>query len=74
MLLDLLLGSLRVRSVTHVRSIPQQDRDKQQQAISSIPAYVDLTSFMLCLTPSVHHMDTGLLCDRSTYDERGWCR
>eukprot|EP00397_Hematodinium_sp_SG-2012_P001434 GEMP01001436.1.p1 GENE.GEMP01001436.1~~GEMP01001436.1.p1 ORF type:complete len:979 (+),score=217.72 GEMP01001436.1:192-3128(+) len=50
-----------------------------ERAVRSIPAYVELCSFMFVLCPPLEHLefkdDNGdpLLCDYSSWTSRGWC-
>lgn len=58
-------------------SVPQDaqpEDDSQLRAINSIPYYIEQSSFFIVLCPSVHHSDTGELCDYESWLQRGWCR
>jgi len=56
-----------------------QDRGDDNQAsdliaaVTSIPAYIDLSDFFVTLTPPVKHADGGHPCNKSTWSTRGWC-
>jgi hypothetical protein len=54
-------------------------QDLQKEAIASIPAYVQLSSYIFALCPSASHWDRRHddrpdICDRYSYNQRGWCR
>lgn len=42
-------------------------------AVNSIPAYVDMASFVIVLAPSAKHADTGHTCNLASWSSRGWC-
>ena len=46
-----------------------------QQAVESIPSYVERSTIMLVLVPTVKHFDRiGDVCDFRSWRGRGWCR
>ena len=46
-----------------------------QQAVESIPSYVERSTIMLVLVPTVKHSDRiGDVCDFRSWRGRGWCR
>eukprot|EP00930_Biecheleria_cincta_P008233 TRINITY_DN10963_c0_g1_i1.p1 TRINITY_DN10963_c0_g1~~TRINITY_DN10963_c0_g1_i1.p1 ORF type:complete len:618 (+),score=110.90 TRINITY_DN10963_c0_g1_i1:160-2013(+) len=47
---------------------------EQENAIRSIPDYVDNCSAFVVLAPPREHADTGLVCDATTWFTRRWCR
>lgn len=58
-------------------SVPQEVQpgdDSQKRAISSIPYYIEQSSFFIVLCPSVQHADTGEEFDYESWLQRGWCR
>ena len=55
-------------------SIPQQHRKTQTLAIDSLPVYSANSDLFVIVAPEVQHENTGMLCDASSYQKRGWCR
>jgi len=49
-------------------------RAQLMHAVQSVPAYVELCSLILVLTPVSRHHDTGATCNYASWFERGWCR
>lgn len=45
-----------------------------QDAIDSIPSYVEAVDMFIALCPSSQHSGRSGLCDYSTWRSRGWCR
>lgn len=43
-------------------------------AVRSIPAYVERAALMVVLVPLARHVDTGASCSISSWRSRGWCR
>jgi len=43
-------------------------------AINSLGVFSSLSQHFLIVAPSSTHKDTGLICDKATYQRRGWCR
>jgi hypothetical protein len=45
------------------------------EAVRSIPAYIERSSLMIVLVPPAEHSDRpGEICDYSNWRRRGWCR
>ena len=42
--------------------------------ISRLPIYASLSSIFVVVAPRATHSDTGLTCDKDTYQHRLWCR
>eukprot|EP00929_Paragymnodinium_shiwhaense_P091203 TRINITY_DN51231_c0_g1_i1.p1 TRINITY_DN51231_c0_g1~~TRINITY_DN51231_c0_g1_i1.p1 ORF type:complete len:1658 (-),score=308.69 TRINITY_DN51231_c0_g1_i1:45-5018(-) len=55
-------------------SIPQANLRFQRMAIDSLPVYASLLQAFVIVAPDVSHHDTGILCDTTSYQQRGWCR
>lgn len=58
-------------------SVPQNTEpgdDSQFRAISSIPYYIEKSSFFIVVCPSARHETTGEVCDYESWLQRGWCR
>eukprot|EP00397_Hematodinium_sp_SG-2012_P042280 GEMP01046732.1.p1 GENE.GEMP01046732.1~~GEMP01046732.1.p1 ORF type:complete len:363 (+),score=66.20 GEMP01046732.1:249-1337(+) len=63
-------------------SVPQEEfnREDTRLAIQSIPAYIEMSTVMFILAPTMEHrefMDTNgerQLCDYHSWTKRGWCR
>ena len=55
-------------------SIPQQHRKTQTLAIDSLPVYSANSDLFVIVAPEVQHENTGMLCDATSYQRRGWCR
>jgi len=57
-------------------SIPQAADSVLQRdaAIDSIPYYAAASSFMIVLCPPMKQRDTGVDCDLTSWEQRGWCR
>merc|ERR1712048_1347993 len=55
-------------------SIPQANSHAQRLAINSLPVYASLLHAFLIVAPPVRHTDLDILCDRVSYQRRGWCR
>jgi len=51
-----------------------QHIERASKAVRSIPAYVELCSLMLVLTPVCSHKSTGAVCNLASWLQRGWCR
>jgi len=47
---------------------------QQARAIASIPAYVERANYFWVLAPHAVHRDTGIVCNFTTWRNRGWCR
>jgi len=46
-----------------------------QDAVDSIPAYVSACQYFFVLVPSLPHTNhADVICDKSTWNQRGWCR
>jgi ankyrin repeat protein len=56
-----------------VFSIPQADRERQGEAIASIPNYVERAAFFVCVAGPWKH-ESGALRDVRAWCARGWCR
>jgi ankyrin repeat protein len=56
-----------------VFSIPQADRERQGEAIASIPNYVERAAFFVCVAGAWRH-ESGALRDVRAWCARGWCR
>ena len=56
-----------------VFSIPQSDRERQGEAIASIPNYVERAAFFVCVAGAWRH-ESGALRDVRAWCARGWCR
>mmetsp|Transcript_97171 Transcript_97171/g.261020 ORF Transcript_97171/g.261020 Transcript_97171/m.261020 type:complete len:636 (-) Transcript_97171:73-1980(-) len=62
-------------------SIPQpansdssySDMESFNNAVNSIPAFVELSSYFIVICPPVMHEDTGVVCDKASWMSRGWC-
>lgn len=52
----------------------QAEIDALQEAIDSIPGYVERSSLMLVLVPACQNSLTQETCNYSTWRSRGWCR
>lgn len=48
--------------------------EQQQLAVSSIPAYLEHTTYFWVLTVGAKHQDEERHCSFSSWRERGWCR
>ncbi|CAK0860005.1 unnamed protein product [Prorocentrum cordatum] len=63
---------------THVwvdyHSIPQANRDQQQNAINSLSLYVACSRIFVAVTPTCTHQELGETLDTASYRRRGWCR
>jgi len=55
-------------------SIPQVNKQLQGMAISDLVEYASLATYFIVVVPHAVHADTGEPCNKSTYQERGWCR
>jgi len=56
-------------------SIPQRHRGLQRLSINSLTNYSGACDYFIIVAPGqITHADTGLLCDRGSYQERAWCR
>lgn len=55
-------------------SIPQANKHTQRLAINSLPVYASILEAFVVVAPEVVHSNTGLLCNRHSYQQRGWCR
>eukprot|EP00747_Dinoflagellata_sp_TGD_P154287 gnl/TRDRNA2_/TRDRNA2_177488_c3_seq4.p1 gnl/TRDRNA2_/TRDRNA2_177488_c3~~gnl/TRDRNA2_/TRDRNA2_177488_c3_seq4.p1 ORF type:complete len:576 (-),score=66.51 gnl/TRDRNA2_/TRDRNA2_177488_c3_seq4:215-1861(-) len=44
------------------------------EAVQSIPHYAARARFFIILAPPCVHANTGSVCNRYSWDERGWCR
>ena len=45
-----------------------------QDAVNSIPGYVQRAAMIIINAPVCHHTDTNRVCNFSTWTSRGWCR
>jgi len=55
-------------------SVPQKNKVLQQLSIGSITVYASVCRYFLVVAPATTNADTGVKCDSSTYQRRGWCR
>jgi len=55
-------------------SIPQKNVTARINAINSLGVFSSLAQHFIIIAPSAKHKDTGLICDKATYQRRGWCR
>eukprot|EP00397_Hematodinium_sp_SG-2012_P030575 GEMP01032395.1.p1 GENE.GEMP01032395.1~~GEMP01032395.1.p1 ORF type:complete len:437 (+),score=58.36 GEMP01032395.1:295-1605(+) len=63
-------------------SVPQNESNTKdfQLAISSIPAYIEMSAITFILAPTIDHKEflepsgETLLCDYFSWGKRGWCR
>ena len=45
------------------------------KAVNSIPAYIERSTHFIVVCPEVKHMDLpGVVCNLSSWLDRGWCR
>jgi len=56
------------------RSTDQKDLQELQNAVDSIPRYVQASKYFVVLAPCVKHVDTGDLMSKESWQSRGWCR
>jgi len=58
------------------RTVGQDVKTELQNAVDSIPAYVEKSSYFFILAPfgGIKHFDSGRFCDYVTWLSRGWCR
>jgi len=52
----------------------QYNAADQDNAIRSIPFYIEQSSFFIVLAPTATHKDTGDICNFGSWRQRGWCR
>ena len=56
-------------------SIPQTHRGLQRLSINSLTNYAGACDYFVIVAPGqTNHKDTGILCDKISYQERTWCR
>mmetsp|Transcript_48007 Transcript_48007/g.154887 ORF Transcript_48007/g.154887 Transcript_48007/m.154887 type:complete len:1050 (+) Transcript_48007:131-3280(+) len=55
-------------------SISQEHRGMQMLAIASLPVYASVAHAFVIICPEARHQSTGLICNLTTYNMRGWCR
>ena len=56
-------------------SIPQTHRGLQRLSINSLTNYAGACDYFVIVAPGkTNHKDTGILCDKISYQERAWCR
>ena len=48
--------------------------EMMRRAVASIPDYVSVCDYLVVVAPSLLHLDTGNVCDYTSWSERGWCR
>jgi len=56
------------------RNTDQEDIQELQNAVDSIPHYVQASKYFVVLAPCVKHVDTGDLMSKESWQSRGWCR
>merc|ERR1719183_2914937 len=56
-------------------SIPQTHRGLQRLSINSLTNYAGACDYFVIVAPGeTNHKDTGILCDKISYQDRTWCR
>jgi ankyrin repeat protein len=59
--------------VTPALSLDEKTRHESQNAIKSIPAYVERSDFTIILAPVCHHVNRKVTTCYKTWRRRGWC-
>lgn len=56
-------------------SIPQTHRGLQKLSINSLTNYAGACDYFIIVAPGeIVHKDTGIMCDKFSYQQRSWCR
>jgi len=54
--------------------MPQRNGNTLSLAVSDLSDVAAVAGYFVVVAPSTMHVNTGLECDLSTYQARGWCR
>ena len=62
-------------SLSRTRASASVAAENLVKAINSIPAYIERSTHFFVVCPEVRHRDMpGVVCDLSSWFDRGWCR
>ena len=62
-------------SVSRMRASASLAAENLVKAVNSIPAYIERSTHFFVVCPEVEHLDLpGVVCNLSSWFDRGWCR
>ncbi|CAK9114344.1 Serine/threonine-protein phosphatase 6 regulatory ankyrin repeat subunit B (PP6-ARS-B) (Serine/threonine-protein phosphatase 6 regulatory subunit ARS-B) (Ankyrin repeat domain-containing protein 44) [Durusdinium trenchii] len=65
------------QAISRTRVFDEEEDDVKQaeaaKAVDSIPAYVERCNLFVILAPELFHRDTGMICNSTSWQLRGWC-
>ena len=61
-------------TIEQIATVPSMDAVYIDNAVKSIPYYVERSSFFFVVAPKAKHSDEGHTCDLTSWRSRGWCR